>query len=223
MPHDLIIYDCDGTLIDTETLYGEANLHAVHRLGMTHWTIDDYVDKLVGIPWSQGLKTIEAEYGKPLPHDFEANIEKVVAWRLANELRTLPGVVEAVEAIAGPRCVASSTNLDPLRRNLRTAGLLDLFDPHVFSASQVSRGKPHPDVFLFAAETMGVKPERCLVIEDSVPGVKAAIAAGMPVVGFTGVAHDRVRISARLRAAGALAVIDHMDEWPSVVKALRAV
>jgi beta-phosphoglucomutase-like phosphatase (HAD superfamily) len=127
-----------------------------------------------------------------------------------------------VTAIEGPRCVASSTSLAPLRRNLGTAGLIDLFDPHVFSASQVARGKPHPDVFLFAAETMGMKPERCVVIEDSAPGVLAARAAGMSVVGFTGSAHDRPRITARLRDAGAEIIIDHMDEWPGVVKALRA-
>jgi HAD superfamily hydrolase (TIGR01509 family) len=221
VPHDLIIYDCDGTLIDTETLYGEANLAAVHRIGLTHWTMDDYVDKLVGIPWAVGLKTIEAEYGRPLPADFEEKIEEVVAWRLANELRTLPGVVEAVSLVDGPRCVASSTSLQPLRRNLTTAGLIDLFDPHVFSASQVARGKPHPDVFLLAAERMGARPERCLVIEDSAPGVTAARAAGMMVVGFTGVAHNKARISARLQAAGAITVIDHMDEWPETVRSLR--
>jgi HAD superfamily hydrolase (TIGR01509 family) len=222
VPHDLIIYDCDGTLIDTETLYGEANLAAVHKLGLTHWTMDTYVDTLVGIPWSAGVKIIEAEYGKPLPPDFEAGIEEAVAWRLMHELRTLPGVVAAVTALEGPRCVASSTNLDPLRRNLRTTGLIDLFDPHIYSASQVSRGKPHPDLFLFVAETMGVKPARCVVIEDSVPGVTAARAAGMPVVGFTGVAHDRARIARRLSEAGALTVIDHMDAWPDTVRRLRA-
>jgi HAD superfamily hydrolase (TIGR01509 family) len=221
MPHDLIIYDCDGTLLDTETLYGEANLAALQRLGLS-WTMDDYVDHLVGRPWSDGLKVIEKAYGKPLPPDFESGIEEVVAWRLANDLHTLPGVVQAVTAIDGPRCVASSTSLGPLRRNLNTAGLLDLFDPHVFSASQVARGKPHPDVFLFAAETMGVKPERCVVIEDSAPGVLAARAAGMAVVGFTGSAHDRARITARLKDAGAPIVIEHMDAWPEVVRALRA-
>ncbi len=85
----------------------------------------------------------------------------------------------------------------------------------------MARGKPHPDVFLFAAESMGAKPERCLVIEDSAPGVTAARAAGMPVVGFTGVAHDKARMRAKLTAAGALTVIDRMDEWPALVASLR--
>jgi HAD superfamily hydrolase (TIGR01509 family) len=222
VPHDLIIYDCDGTLIDTETIYAEINLKAYHRLGLTHWTMDSYVDAMVGIPVAAGRKILEADYGGPLPADFEAGIEREVHRRFTEELQSLPGVRNAVSLIEGPRCVASSTSLVPLKRNLATAGLIDLFDPHVFSASQVSRGKPHPDVFLFSAESMGARPANCLVIEDSVPGVLAARAAGMPVIGFTGVAHDRARISARLKEAGAMAVIDHMAEWPAMVKAVRA-
>lgn len=221
MPHDLIIYDCDGTLIDTETIYAELNLAAYHRLGLTHWTLESYVDAMVGVPVSEGRKIIEAEYGRPLPPDFDEAIERAAQARMASDLAALPGVREAVARIEGPRCVASSTSMAPLRRNLTTAGLLDLFDPHVFSASQVARGKPHPDVFLFAAERMGVAPARCLVIEDSVPGVLAARAAGMAVVGFTGVAHDKPRTAARLREAGALAVIDHHDQWPELVRSLR--
>ncbi len=222
MPHDLIIYDCDGTLIDTETIYAEINLTAYHSIGLTHWTLDRYVDAMVGIPVTDGRKILEAEYGGPLPPDFEEKIERDVKRRFLGELKSLPGVRQAVTLIDGPRCVASSTGLPALRRNLTTAGLVDLFDPHIFSASQVSRGKPHPDVFLFAAETMGTKPARCLVIEDSVPGVLAARAAGMAVIGFTGVAHDKARITAKLTEAGAAAVIDHMDQWPRLVQALRA-
>lgn len=222
LPHDLIIYDCDGTLIDTESIYAEINLQAYHAIGLTHWTMDAYVDAMVGIPVAAGRKILEKDYGGALPADFEDGIEREVLKRFQSELQALPGVRDAVGRIAGPRCVASSTSLAPLKRNLSTTGLIDLFDPHVFSASQVSRGKPHPDVFLFAAETMGVKPEACLVIEDSVPGVQAARAAGMPVVGFTGVAHNRARISARLMEAGAMSVIEHMADWPATVKALRS-
>jgi HAD superfamily hydrolase (TIGR01509 family) len=219
---ELVIYDCDGTLIDTETLYGEVSLAACHALGLTDWTIDDYVDSVVGIPWSDGVKIIEAAHGRALPVDFEQRIEDVVALRLESELRALPGVREALDAIGGRRCVASSTSLAPLRRNLAITGLIELFDPHIFSASQVARGKPHPDVFLFAATQMGVQPRDCLVIEDSVPGVLAARAAGMRVVGFTGVSHDRQRSTARLTEAGALAVIDDFADWPGVVTGLHA-
>lgn len=221
MTPGLVIYDCDGTLIDTETLYGEVSLAACHALGLSDWTIDHYVEQIVGIPWSDGVRIIEAAHGRALPADFEARIEDAVALRLENEVRALPGVREAVVAIGRSRCVASSTSLAPLRRNLGIAGLIDLFDPHIFSASQVARGKPHPDVFLFAARQMGVAPERCLVIEDSVPGVLAARAAGMAVVGFTGVSHDKPRSARRLVEAGALQVIDDFADWPGVVAGLR--
>lgn len=222
MSFDLVVYDCDGTLIDTETLYGEVSLAACHRLGLTAWTLDHYVDNLVGIPWSDGIKIIEAAHGRPLPADFEECIEVEVERRLSTELRALPGVREALTRIAGQRCVASSTSLLPLRRNLAITGLLELFDPHVYSASQVARGKPAPDVFLHAAAALGAHPGRCLVIEDSVPGVLAARAAGMEVVGFTGVSHDRERMSARLIQAGARTTIAHFDDWPETVQRLAA-
>ncbi|MGX1740515.1 HAD family hydrolase [Bosea sp. NPDC055353] len=215
MSFDLVIYDCDGTLIDTETLYGEVNLALCHEIGLSHWTLDHYVEQLVGIPWVDGLKIIEAELGRPLPADFETRIEDAVTLRLETELRALPGVREALTVLAGRRCVASSTVLEPLRRNLALAGLIDLFDPHVFSASQVARGKPAPDVFLFAAAQMGADAGRCLVLEDSVPGVLAARAAGMQVAGFTGVAHDKARMRERLLAAGAGGVIDDYRDWPA--------
>lgn len=214
MPFDLVIYDCDGTLIDSETLYSEVSLVLCHEIGLTQWTLDDYNANLIGIPLVDGFKVIEAALGRPLPPDFEDRIEDGVAARLEAELRALPGVHEALSALAGRRCVASSTSLEPLRRNLGLAGLLDLFDPHVFSASQVARGKPAPDVFLFAAAQMGAEPGRCLVLEDSVPGVQAARAAGMQVAGFTGTAHDKERVRERLLAAGAAAVIDDYRDWP---------
>jgi HAD superfamily hydrolase (TIGR01509 family) len=217
---DLVIYDCDGTLIDTETLYGEVNLAMCHEVGLEHWTLDHYVEHLVGIPWADGLKIIESELGRPLPADFEQRIEDAVALRLQSELRALPGVREALTAMAGRRCVASSTVLEPLRRNLALAGLIDLFDPHIFSASQVARGKPSPDVFLFAASQMGAEAGRCLVLEDSVPGVLAARAAGMQVAGFTGVAHDKARMRERLLVAGAAAVIDDYGDWPAAAARL---
>lgn len=222
MPHDLIIYDCDGTLLDTERLYGDANLNAIRALGLTHWTYDTYVDRLVGRPWQVGLQVIAEEYGRPLPADFETNVEEEVQRLLKKGLQPLPGVEQAVQAVGGPRCVASSTSLEPLRRNLGLAGILPLFDPHVFSASQVARGKPHPDVFLFAASRMGAEPSGCLVLEDSVPGVQAAVAAGMQVIGFVGAAHDPARIGGQLVEAGACEVIAHMDEWPGLVARRRS-
>ncbi len=222
MAFDLVIYDCDGTLLATETLYGEVSPALCREVGLAGWTLGDYRDNLVGIPLADGFKIIEAALGRPLPADFESRIEAGVAARLARELRALPGVREALVQLAGRRCVASSTSLEPLRHNLGLAGLLDLFDPHVFSASQVARGKPSPDVFLFAADEMQAQPRRCLVLEDSVPGVQAARAAGMTVAGFTGAAHDKAQMRERLLAAGAVAVVDRYQDWPGEVARLGA-
>ncbi|CAH1656695.1 HAD family hydrolase [Hyphomicrobiales bacterium] len=222
MPVDLVIYDCDGTLIDSETLYGEVSLALCCEIGLTQWTLADYNAHLVGIPLADGFKVIEAALGRPLPSDFESRIEDGVAARLESELRALPGVREALTLLAGRRCVASSTSLAPLRRNLGLAGLIDLFDPHVFSASQVARGKPAPDVFLFAAAQMGVQPANCLVLEDSVPGIQAARAAGMRVAGFTGAAHDKARMRERLLAAGAVTVVDSYADWPQAAASQAA-
>lgn len=221
MSFDLVVYDCDGTLIDTETVYAEVTLALCREVGLTDWTLDDYLRQLLGIPLADGFGVIERALGRPLPEDFEARAEAGVAARLATEARALPGVREAVTRIDARRCVASSTTLEPLKHNLRLAGLIDLFDPHVFSASQVARGKPAPDVFLFAAAQMGIAPGRCLVLEDSVPGVLAARAAGMRVAGFIGAAHDKPGTRERLLAAGAATVLDGYEDWPGTVAALK--
>jgi HAD superfamily hydrolase (TIGR01509 family) len=220
MSGPLIIYDCDGTLIDTETICVEVCLAAIHELGMTDWTVDRYVETFVGIPASVGWKHVEDIYGKPFPPGFTARVDGEIHARFRSDMRVLPGVRSAVESIGGPRCVASSTALPSLTRNLQTAGLIDLFGEAVFSASQVKRGKPSPDVFLFAASQMGHDPGQCLVVEDSAPGVEAARRAGMVPVGFTGASHDRARTARRLTEAGARVVVEHMDDLPAALAAL---
>jgi beta-phosphoglucomutase-like phosphatase (HAD superfamily) len=125
-----------------------------------------------------------------------------------------------VLAINGHRCVASSTPQPHLTNNIRLVGLDDLFGSNIFSASQVRRAKPAPDVFLFSASQMGHDPQDCIVIEDSVPGVLAARRAGMRVIGFNGAAHDPALMDSRLREAGAIDVVSHMDHLPKLVGSL---
>jgi HAD superfamily hydrolase (TIGR01509 family) len=120
-------------------------------------------------------------------------------------------------ALPQRRCVASSSAPERLRHSLSLTGLLRCFEPHVFSATEVARGKPAPDLFLFAAASMQVAPVGCVVIEDSVPGVQAAVAAGMRAIGFTGGGHCRPGHAERLRAAGAAAVTDAMAALPALV------
>jgi HAD superfamily hydrolase (TIGR01509 family) len=219
MGSSLIIYDCDGTLIDTETICVEECLAAIRSLGMD-WSVDRYVETFVGIPAAIGWSMVEKSYGQPFPEGFTAAVDARIHARFLTDMRVLPGVRSAVEAIGGPRCVASSTALPSLTRNLHTAGLADLFGPAVFSASQVKRGKPAPDVFLFAASQMGYDPAYCVVIEDSAPGVEAARRAGMTVLGYLGAAHDRDRTAGRLSAAGAAVLFEHMDDLPGLIAAL---
>ncbi|MGK9166209.1 HAD family hydrolase [Inquilinus limosus] len=201
----LVIFDCDGVLIDSEVIFCAVDSEALARLG--HLVPpSEIARRFCGTPHHVAWSTLAAELGFTVEERMIEDIRAECARRFADELRPIAGAVDAIMAAAGlghPPCVASSTGLPNLRRNLETAGLLPRLDPHVFSASQVARGKPAPDVFLYAASQMGADPADCLVIEDSVAGVTAARRAGMKVVGFTGGGHADPELALRLRAAGA--------------------
>ncbi len=131
-------------------------------------------------------------------------------------------VADAIAAINLPKCVASSGTPEKIRHGLECAGLYDQLAPHIFSATQVKRGKPAPDLFLFAAEQMRAAPERCVVIEDSVPGVTGAVAAGMIVLGFHGGSHCLPGHAEKLEAAGAAVLFDDMRQLPELVRKVGA-
>lgn len=217
----LVIFDCDGTLIDSEVIASSIDAAFLTRLGKPT-TPAEFVYRFTGVPHHVIWRQLEEELGRPLPDGFWDELKAVSLRRFAAELAVIDGVHEAVAAVdrLGPRrCIASSTGLDSLRRNLQTVDLLAMFDPHVFSASQCARGKPAPDVFLFAASQMGADPQECLVIEDSVAGVTAARRAGMPVIGFVGGGHCDDGLAGRLAAAGAQAVVSAMTGLPAAVQA----
>jgi HAD superfamily hydrolase (TIGR01509 family) len=218
---DLIIYDCDGTLIDSERLVARICMEEIHALGLTHWTMDRYFASFVGMPGHVGWGKVAEDLGRQLPDGLNASVDERILTLMRTELETLPGARDAILAIGGDRCVASSTSQPHLTDNIRLAGLHDLFGDHIFSASQVRRAKPAPDVFLFSASQMGHDPGDCIVVEDSVPGALAGIRAGMTVIGFTGAAHDPDLMNRRLREAGAVSVARHMDELPPLVWAAR--
>ena len=131
--------------------------------------------------------------------------------------KAIAHVADAIAAIDLPKCVASSGTPEKIRHGLDCAGLYDQLAPHIFSATQVKRGKPAPDLFLFAAEQMRAAPARCVVIEDSVPGVTGAVAAGMTVLGFHGGSHCRPGHAEKLRDAGAAVVFDDMRQLPELI------
>jgi HAD superfamily hydrolase (TIGR01509 family) len=156
------------------------------------------------------------------PDDFEAQVKQATLQFYAGDLKAISHVGDAIAALNLPSCVASSGTPEKIHHGLACAGLHDLLAPHIFSASQVERGKPAPDLFLFAAERMEAVPERCLVIEDSIPGITGALAAGMTVLGFHGGSHCQPGHAETLHAAGALLTFDDMRLLPDLIGQIDA-
>ena len=213
---DLVIFDCDGVLVDSEVISCRAHSQMLTRHGYPI-TADQVLDRFLGVSDREARLTIEAELGRKLPDDFEVQVKQATLGSYADDLRAISNVDEAIAAIGLPKCVASSGTPEKIRHGLTCAGLYDLLAPHIFSASQVKRGKPAPDLFLFAAEQMQIAPERCLVIEDSVPGITGARAAGMTVLGFFGGSHCRPGHADTLRTAGAVLTFDDMRQLPGLI------
>jgi len=213
---DLIIFDCDGVLVDSEVISCRAHAATLARHGYAI-TADQVLDRFLGVSDREARLTIENEIGRRLPDDFEAQVKQATLQFYAGDLQAISHVGEAIAAIDLPKCVASSGTPEKIHHGLTCAGLYDRLAPHIFSATQVKRGKPAPDLFLFAAERMQASPERCLVIEDSVPGITGARAAGMTVLGFHGGSHCRPGHAETLRAAGAALVFDDMRQLPGLI------
>ena len=216
MNFDLIIFDCDGVLVDSEVISCRAHAETLTRHGYPI-TADQVLDRFLGVSDREARLTIEAELGRSLPDDFEVQVKQATLQRYADDLRPVPYIREAIAAISLPKCVASSGTPAKIRHGLTCAGLYDVLAPHIFSAGQVKRGKPAPDLFLFAAEQMKASPARCIVIEDSIPGVTGAVAAGMTVLGFHGGSHCRPSYADTLRGAGAAATFDDMRQLTELI------
>jgi HAD superfamily hydrolase (TIGR01509 family) len=218
--YDLIIFDCDGVLIDSEVLACRIDAEELTSLGFPIG-YEDVVRRFTGIPADGMRSLLEAEWGRSLPEEYEARVAARVEAAFRSELAPIAGVHDLLAGLTVPFCVASSSALPKLRLGLAVTDLLDFFEPNVFSASMVARGKPAPDLFLYAAERMGgIRPERALVIEDSVAGVQAAVSAGMPVIGFLGGGHCGPGHADRLKAAGARELVLNHAELVALVEAL---
>ncbi len=215
----LVIFDCDGVLVDSEPIANRVLVDALARVGYAI-TVDQAVEKFVGRSMASVMGQVETERGRPLPEGFLENVQTKTFVAFRNQLTAMTGVVDAIDRIAVPVCVASSGMPEKIALSLSLTGLADRFEGRVFSASMVARGKPAPDLFLFAADRMGVAPDRTLVIEDSVPGLQAAQAAGMRAFGFTGGGHMGPASIARLRETGA-ALFEDMNALPTLIAGLR--
>ncbi|WP_103255705.1 HAD family hydrolase [Tabrizicola aquatica] len=194
-PFDLVIFDCDGVLIDSEIISARMLVQELARLGVV---IDlAYVARhFLGRSYPTVMATIRREFGLDLAPSFEEAYREELLAAFRRELTVMPGVTDVLDALAVPWCVATSSSPRRAEMSLELAGLRDRVGDRLFTASQVANGKPAPDLFLFAAARMGVVPDRALVIEDSLTGLRAAQAAGMQVWQFTGGSHFRVPGSA---------------------------
>ena len=216
MAIDLVIFDCDGVLVDSEVISCRAHADTLNRHGYPI-TAEQVLERFLGVSDREARLAVEAELGRSLPDDFEAQVKQATLQFYSGDLRAISYIGEAIAGIELPKCVASSGTPEKIRHGLTCAGLYDQLAPNIFSASQVERGKPAPDLFLFAAEQMATPPGRCVVIEDSIPGISGACAAGMTVLGFHGGSHCRPGHGEKLRAAGAVLTFDDMRQLPGLI------
>ena len=208
---DLIIFDCDGVLVDSEMIASQVLAGALAEVGLD-LSAEDCRNRFTGRSFASVVTEIEEALGSALPENFLAELRKKDVEAFERDLKAIDGVRSVVESQKRPVCVASSGGMVKIRHSLTLTGLIDLFDPHLFSAEQVQTGKPAPDLFIYAATKMRVDRSRCLVIEDSPAGIKGARAAGMTAVGFLGGSHITPGWSDDLLAAGARTTLTSMAE-----------
>jgi HAD superfamily hydrolase (TIGR01509 family) len=208
---ELVIFDCDGVLVDSEVIFARVLGEYLTALDFPA-TAEEALHLGFGRNRDTLTAAVESRFRRRLPDGFFDELRARTARVLETELEPMPGVGALLAALPRPRCVASNGHLERVRERLALTGLLRFFDPHVFSAIQVASGKPAPDLFLFAASRLRTRPEACLVVEDSIAGVAAAGAAGMPVVGFCGGSHCPTGHADRLREAGCLEVFADMPD-----------
>lgn len=185
---ELIIFDCDGVLVDSEPISIGVLLEYVAGMGVAISEETAY-DKFLGKSMATITGLLRTEFGLGITDDDLDQIRAAVYARFERELQPIPGIRDAILTLGGAHCVASSSQPERIRLSLRVTGLLELFEPHIYSSTMVTKGKPAPDLFLHAAKEMGVVPSGCVVIEDSAAGVEAAKRAGMQVLAFAGGSH----------------------------------
>ncbi|UKY48159.1 HAD family hydrolase [Streptomyces inhibens] len=210
-PVELVIFDCDGVLVDSERICVKVDAMIMADLGCM-FTEEEIIEKFVGSSTEVYTAAVEEQLGRRLEKDWLQQYEHLYQAAFEAELTAVDGVVEALNDLTTPVCVASNTHHAGIRRNLEIAALNDHFEGRIFSAADVPRGKPAPDLFLRAARSMGVAPGRCAVIEDSTYGVQAARAAGMRAFGYCG----GLTPASRLEGPGTT-LFDDMRDLPKLL------
>jgi HAD superfamily hydrolase (TIGR01509 family) len=214
----LIIFDCDGVLVDSEPLAAEAYERVYEKHGMSGVGAD-IIAQCIGMKQADIIVKIRELTGHQFPEHAHDDIWAETKLLFTEKLAETEGLRHFLEALPLARCVASSSSLERIHHSLEITGLAPFFGEAIFSSSMVKRGKPAPDIFLYAAERMGVDPSRCAVIEDSPLGVEGAVAAGMTALGYTGGGHTYDGHGAKLISRGAAAACAN---WDAVRKELVA-
>jgi len=182
-PMTATIFDCDGTLVDSEVLAHEVIVEAVAEHGLL-MSVDEALVEFRGGKMADCVAIFEARLGRALPEDFVPTVRARMAEAFEDRLQAVEGAVDLVRSLAGPFCVASSGPPEKIRLSLSLTGLLHHFEGRIFSSYEVGTWKPDPRLFLHAAASLGVEPHRCAVVEDSLPGIQAGLAAGMRVFAY---------------------------------------
>jgi HAD superfamily hydrolase (TIGR01509 family) len=211
----LVIFDCDGVLVDSEPVANRTLAQMLRELGLD-LTQEQIFQNFVGYSLPHCMRVIEGMLGHAPPATFLRDLQARTFAAFRSELRAMPGIEHALDRLSVPFCVASSGDHEKMRLTLGITGLFPRFDGRIFSVTQVTRGKPAPDVYLFAAGQLGAEPAACVVVEDTPPGVQAGVAAGMTVFGYC--AHTPEQ---KLKAAGAHLTFDDMHELPQLLSSHR--
>lgn len=208
----LVIFDCDGVLVDSERITNTVFCAMLNELGLP-LSLTDMFERFVGLSMPQCLELITELLGRAPPEDFVPHLRRRAEAALRAEITPIAGVAEALKELCVPYCVASSGDHDKIRLTLGATGLLGNFEGRIFSVADVAKPKPAPDVFLLAARTLRADPAACAVVEDTPTGVRAGVAAGMRVFGFSANTPQH-----RLTEAGAHCVFSEMRQLPGLLQ-----
>ncbi|VAX05993.1 hypothetical protein MNBD_ALPHA03-948 [hydrothermal vent metagenome] len=214
MTIELVIFDCDGVLVDSEVIANDVLRQALVGYGL-HMTIEEIMKEFVGLSMATVMVKLRKILGHELPDYFLSDLQEKTFSAFTNNLQPVSGVRDILQSLTEmPQriCVASSGSFEKMAFTLGLTNLAYFFQDHIFSTSQVKRGKPYPDIYLYAADQMDCDPAQCLVVEDSLPGVQGAVAAGMEVLAYSVRGQDK-----KLAIAGGM-VISNMND---VVKYLE--
>jgi HAD superfamily hydrolase (TIGR01509 family) len=204
---ELIIFDCDGVLVDSEPLSAQATVVALAEFGV-HMDAQQALQAFTGITFAAAVAKVRIDYDIDLPPLYASRHAELVAQAFRQKLQPISGVVQTLTSLRLPFCVGSNSSQARLAMTFEATGLSHFFKGHVYSGEDVAQGKPAPDLFLHAAAHFDVAPEHCLVVDDSPSGITAAVRAGMPAIGFVGGGHASPALRERLLQVGARWIVD---------------